>query len=125
MSPAPPGGGLRIFGGGSLCLCVPPPQLLDGRRPTGGKLEVVVRLRDPLGPPQVEARTERWLLLDPPAPVRTLLLPPPCFNLVGGARGGIPLLVNHQNLPPPSPSLQVAVTKPPPAAVPPRDASSG
>lgn len=62
-------------------------ELLDGRRPTGGKLEVVVRLRDPLGPPQVEARTERWLLLDPPAPV--------------------------------------AVSKPPPAAVPPRDASSG
>lgn len=42
-------------------------ELLDGRRPTGGKLEVVVRLRDPLGPPQLEARTERWLVVEPVA----------------------------------------------------------
>ncbi|NXT39384.1 C2D1A protein, partial [Pelecanoides urinatrix] len=44
-------------------------ELLDGRRPTGGKLEVMVRLREPLGSQQLETRTERWLVIDPgPAP---------------------------------------------------------
>ncbi|XP_069737631.1 LOW QUALITY PROTEIN: coiled-coil and C2 domain-containing protein 1A [Phaenicophaeus curvirostris] len=44
-------------------------ELLDGRRPTGGKLEVLVRLREPLGSQQLETRTERWLVIDPGAPV--------------------------------------------------------
>ncbi|XP_074990333.1 coiled-coil and C2 domain-containing protein 1A [Calonectris borealis] len=42
-------------------------ELLDGRRPTGGKLEVVVRIREPLGSQQLETRTERWLVIDPSA----------------------------------------------------------
>ncbi|NXI61099.1 C2D1A protein, partial [Anseranas semipalmata] len=38
-------------------------ELLDGRRPTGGKLEVIVRIREPLGSQQLETRTERWLVI--------------------------------------------------------------
>ncbi|XP_061080157.1 coiled-coil and C2 domain-containing protein 1A-like isoform X2 [Conger conger] len=40
-------------------------EVLDGRKPTGGHLEVVVKIREPLGGPQVHAVTERWLVLDP------------------------------------------------------------
>ncbi|NXW56055.1 C2D1A protein, partial [Eurystomus gularis] len=40
-------------------------ELLDGRRPTGGKLEVQVRLREPLSSQQLEPRTERWLVIEP------------------------------------------------------------
>lgn len=44
------------------------PQLLDGRRRTGGRLEVWVRIREPLGPQrQLEPRSERWLVLEPGA----------------------------------------------------------
>ncbi|KAJ8251528.1 hypothetical protein GJAV_G00222310 [Gymnothorax javanicus] len=40
-------------------------EVLDGRKPTGGHLEVVVKIREPLGGPQVHTVTERWLVLDP------------------------------------------------------------
>ncbi|XP_074786230.1 coiled-coil and C2 domain-containing protein 1A isoform X2 [Athene noctua] len=40
-------------------------ELLDGRRPTGGKLEVLVRIREPLSSQQLEMRTERWLVINP------------------------------------------------------------
>ncbi|XP_064355475.1 coiled-coil and C2 domain-containing protein 1A isoform X2 [Dromaius novaehollandiae] len=40
-------------------------ELLDGRRPTGGKLEVMVRIREPLSSQQLETRTERWLVINP------------------------------------------------------------
>uniref|UniRef100_A0A663FBR4 Coiled-coil and C2 domain-containing protein 1B n=1 Tax=Aquila chrysaetos chrysaetos TaxID=223781 RepID=A0A663FBR4_AQUCH len=40
-------------------------ELLDGRRPTGGKLEVIVRIREPLSSQQLETRTERWLVINP------------------------------------------------------------
>ncbi|NXL40472.1 C2D1A protein, partial [Glaucidium brasilianum] len=40
-------------------------ELLDGRRPTGGKLEVLVRIREPLSSQQLETRTERWLVINP------------------------------------------------------------
>ncbi|KAJ7317392.1 hypothetical protein JRQ81_003554 [Phrynocephalus forsythii] len=47
-------------------------ELLDGRRPTGGKLEVIVRLREPLTSQQLETTTEKWLVALPkpkaPAP---------------------------------------------------------
>ncbi|NXW25984.1 C2D1A protein, partial [Circaetus pectoralis] len=39
-------------------------ELLDGRRPTGGKLEVIVRIREPLSSQQLETRTERWLVIN-------------------------------------------------------------
>ncbi|OPJ77656.1 hypothetical protein AV530_012290 [Patagioenas fasciata monilis] len=42
-------------------------ELLDGRRRTGGRLEVTVTIREPLGAPQLESRTERWLVIVPSA----------------------------------------------------------
>ncbi|NXX57371.1 C2D1A protein, partial [Scopus umbretta] len=49
-------------------------ELLDGRRPTGGKLEVIVRIREPLSSQQLETRTERWLVINPTTmpPVRAV-----------------------------------------------------
>jgi coiled-coil and C2 domain-containing protein 1 len=38
---------------------------LDGRKPTGGKLEVKVRLREPLSSQDVQTVTENWLVLEP------------------------------------------------------------
>ncbi|XP_037361876.1 coiled-coil and C2 domain-containing protein 1A isoform X2 [Talpa occidentalis] len=47
-------------------------EVLDGRRPTGGRLEVMVRIREPLTAQQLETTTERWLVIDPvPAAVST------------------------------------------------------
>ncbi|XP_061088092.1 coiled-coil and C2 domain-containing protein 1A [Conger conger] len=40
-------------------------EVLDGRKPTGGRLEVRVKIREPLGGPQLHTVTERWLVLDP------------------------------------------------------------
>ncbi|KAG7460128.1 hypothetical protein MATL_G00217960 [Megalops atlanticus] len=40
-------------------------EVLDGRKATGGHLEVVVKIREPLVGPQVHTVTERWLVLDP------------------------------------------------------------
>lgn len=41
------------------------PQVLDGRKPTGGKLEVKVRLREPLSGQDIQMVTENWLVLEP------------------------------------------------------------
>ncbi|XP_049644471.1 coiled-coil and C2 domain-containing protein 1A isoform X2 [Suncus etruscus] len=43
-------------------------EVLDGRRPTGGRLEVMVRIREPLTSQQLETMTERWLVIDPVPP---------------------------------------------------------
>lgn len=40
-------------------------EVLDGRKPTGGKLEVKVRLREPLSGQDVQTVTENWLVLEP------------------------------------------------------------
>nr|BAE27295.1 unnamed protein product [Mus musculus] len=40
-------------------------EVLDGRKPTGGKLEVKVRLREPLSSQDVQTVTENWLVLEP------------------------------------------------------------
>lgn len=40
-------------------------EVLDGRKPTGGKLEVKVRLREPLSSQDVQTVTESWLVLEP------------------------------------------------------------
>uniref|UniRef100_A0A287DFW3 Coiled-coil and C2 domain-containing protein 1A n=1 Tax=Ictidomys tridecemlineatus TaxID=43179 RepID=A0A287DFW3_ICTTR len=51
-------------------------EVLDGRRPTGGRLEVMVRIREPLTTQQLETTTERWLVIDPvPAAVPTVTGP--------------------------------------------------
>lgn len=39
-------------------------QLMDGRKATGGRLEVRVRLREPLGGQDHQTVTERWLVLE-------------------------------------------------------------
>ncbi|XP_014448132.2 coiled-coil and C2 domain-containing protein 1A isoform X4 [Tupaia chinensis] len=51
-------------------------EVLDGRRPTGGRLEVMVRIREPLTAQQLETTTERWLVIDPvPVAVTTVAGP--------------------------------------------------
>jgi coiled-coil and C2 domain-containing protein 1 len=39
-------------------------QLMDGRKPVGGKLEVKVRIRNPILTKQVEQIQEKWLVID-------------------------------------------------------------
>jgi coiled-coil and C2 domain-containing protein 1 len=37
---------------------------MDGRKPVGGKLEVKVRVRNPIHTKQVEQVQEKWLVID-------------------------------------------------------------
>lgn len=39
-------------------------DLMNGRRPAGGKLEVKVRIRDPIAGKKVETVSEKWLIID-------------------------------------------------------------
>ncbi|XP_054611591.1 coiled-coil and C2 domain-containing protein 1B [Dunckerocampus dactyliophorus] len=41
-------------------------EVMDGRKPTGGRLEVRVRLREPLNGQDMQASTERWLVIEQP-----------------------------------------------------------
>ncbi|XP_023575972.1 coiled-coil and C2 domain-containing protein 1A isoform X4 [Octodon degus] len=59
-------------------------EVLDGRRPTGGRLEVMVRIREPLTAQQLETTTERWLVIDPP--------PAAAPTQVAAPKGKAPLL---------------------------------
>jgi len=43
-------------------------QVLDGRKATGGKLEVRVKIREPLSGVQMQPVTEKWLVIDPLTP---------------------------------------------------------
>ncbi|KTG45956.1 hypothetical protein cypCar_00008894 [Cyprinus carpio] len=45
-------------------------ELMDGRKATGGRLEVRVRLREPLGGQDHQTVTERWLVLEEPQAVQ-------------------------------------------------------
>lgn len=38
---------------------------MDGRKATGGKLEVRVKIREPLSGVDLQPVTEKWLVLDP------------------------------------------------------------
>uniref|UniRef100_A0A3Q1GC44 Coiled-coil and C2 domain containing 1B n=1 Tax=Acanthochromis polyacanthus TaxID=80966 RepID=A0A3Q1GC44_9TELE len=40
-------------------------NVMDGRKATGGRIEVKVRLREPLSGQDVQSSTERWLVIDP------------------------------------------------------------
>ncbi|XP_066516809.1 coiled-coil and C2 domain-containing protein 1A isoform X2 [Hoplias malabaricus] len=40
-------------------------EVLDGRKSTGGKLEVQVRIREPLTGVQLQSVTEKWIVLEP------------------------------------------------------------
>ncbi|XP_039626416.1 coiled-coil and C2 domain-containing protein 1A isoform X1 [Polypterus senegalus] len=63
-------GQLKLDGLESKCEIREIVELLEGRKPTGGKLDVVVCIREPLGGQQLESVTEKWLVIDP------LTLPP-------------------------------------------------
>uniref|UniRef100_UPI0037E8A401 coiled-coil and C2 domain-containing protein 1B n=1 Tax=Semicossyphus pulcher TaxID=241346 RepID=UPI0037E8A401 len=39
-------------------------EVIDGRKPTGGRVEVKVRLREPLSGQDMQTSTERWLVID-------------------------------------------------------------
>ncbi|XP_043080563.1 coiled-coil and C2 domain-containing protein 1A [Puntigrus tetrazona] len=43
-------------------------DVLDGRKATGGKLEVRVKIREPLSGLQLQPVTEKWLVIDPLTP---------------------------------------------------------
>nr|XP_033772258.1 coiled-coil and C2 domain-containing protein 1B [Geotrypetes seraphini]XP_033772259.1 coiled-coil and C2 domain-containing protein 1B [Geotrypetes seraphini] len=43
-------------------------EVYDGRKPTGGKLEVKVRLREPISGQDLQSVTERWLVLEQSMP---------------------------------------------------------
>ncbi|XP_048198329.1 coiled-coil and C2 domain-containing protein 1A isoform X2 [Perognathus longimembris pacificus] len=70
-------------------------EVLDGRRPTGGSLEVIVRIREPLTAQQLETTTERWLVIDaaPPqvAALKTKAPPVPAAARDPGTRSSRPL----------------------------------
>ncbi|XP_060710894.1 coiled-coil and C2 domain-containing protein 1A [Hemiscyllium ocellatum] len=40
-------------------------EVLDGRKTTGGRLEVIVKIREPLSSQQLVKVTEKWLVIDP------------------------------------------------------------
>ncbi|XP_071984940.1 coiled-coil and C2 domain-containing protein 1B isoform X2 [Engystomops pustulosus] len=40
-------------------------EVFDGRKPTGGKVEVKIRLREPLNGQDLQTVTEKWLVMDP------------------------------------------------------------
>jgi len=48
----------------SKCIVHDSYDLMDGRKPCGGKLEVRMRIRDPLCGRQIEEMTEKWLVID-------------------------------------------------------------
>jgi len=39
-------------------------QLLEGRKPCGGKVEVKIRVREPFGQSQFRTAQEKWLVID-------------------------------------------------------------
>ncbi|KAF7657060.1 hypothetical protein LDENG_00032390 [Lucifuga dentata] len=40
-------------------------EVMDGRKPTGGKLDVRVKIREPLSGVELQSVTEKWLVLEP------------------------------------------------------------
>lgn len=41
---------------------------MDGRKATGGKLEVKVKIREPVSGAEIQPVTEKWLILKPVSP---------------------------------------------------------
>ncbi|XP_028827905.1 coiled-coil and C2 domain-containing protein 1A [Denticeps clupeoides] len=75
-------------------------DVLDGRRPTGGKLEVRVKVREPLCGVQLQPVTEKWLVLDPVG------LSPPGRERGGGPSPKSKPRSDHHSTHPSSPSPQ-------------------
>uniref|UniRef100_H3B0H8 Coiled-coil and C2 domain-containing protein 1B n=1 Tax=Latimeria chalumnae TaxID=7897 RepID=H3B0H8_LATCH len=73
-------------------------DVLEGRKATGGRLEVIVRIREPLSSQQLETAKEKWLVIDP------LTLPAVKNTYVKGQKGPsstmpAPSLKNHNKSP--------------------------
>ncbi|XP_069460476.1 coiled-coil and C2 domain-containing protein 1A isoform X2 [Ambystoma mexicanum] len=66
-------------------------EVLDGRRPTGGKLEVIVRIREPLTSQQLDKVTEKWLVIEalsiPPVAIPKPKEKPPMMKEMGNRVG--------------------------------------
>ncbi|XP_072255548.1 coiled-coil and C2 domain-containing protein 1A isoform X1 [Pyxicephalus adspersus] len=62
-------------------------EVMDGRKPTGGKLEVCAQIREPLTSQQLSSTTEKWLVVEPNAlpPVTVPKPKPPTPNKSGGS----------------------------------------
>uniref|UniRef100_A0A8C1NGX4 Coiled-coil and C2 domain containing 1A n=1 Tax=Cyprinus carpio TaxID=7962 RepID=A0A8C1NGX4_CYPCA len=58
-------------------------DVLDGRKSTGGKLEVRVKIREPLSGVQLQPVTEKWLVIDPltPSPEKDRDSSPPQYKM--------------------------------------------
>ncbi|XP_077379495.1 coiled-coil and C2 domain-containing protein 1A [Festucalex cinctus] len=44
-------------------------EVMDGRKATGGKLEVRVKIREPISGVELQPATEKWLILEPVSPL--------------------------------------------------------
>ncbi|XP_078010057.1 coiled-coil and C2 domain-containing protein 1A isoform X4 [Phascolarctos cinereus] len=79
---------LKLEGLESACEIREILEILDGRRPTGGRLEVMVRLREPLTSQQLDTVTERWLVIDPLPPTAVPKAKAPPIPVQGRDQGG-------------------------------------
>ncbi|XP_014748706.1 PREDICTED: coiled-coil and C2 domain-containing protein 1A [Sturnus vulgaris] len=84
---------LRLEGLEGACELREQLELLDGRRRTGGRLEVWVRIREPLGAQrQLEPRSERWLVLEPRAEAPVAVPKPAVVATKDGNNRSLPTL---------------------------------
>ncbi|XP_053789061.1 coiled-coil and C2 domain-containing protein 1A isoform X2 [Vidua chalybeata] len=84
---------LRLEGLEGSCELREQLELLDGRRRTGGRLEVWVRIREPLGAQrQLEPRSERWLVLEPAAEATVAVPKPSVAATKDGSSRSLPTL---------------------------------
>ncbi|XP_078090992.1 coiled-coil and C2 domain-containing protein 1A [Mustelus asterias] len=70
-------------------------EVLDGRKTTGGRLEVIVKIREPLSTQQLERVTEKWLVIDPQS-LPAIAVPKPkerraAPQVVGGSKSAFSL----------------------------------
>ncbi|XP_027706587.1 coiled-coil and C2 domain-containing protein 1A isoform X1 [Vombatus ursinus] len=89
---------LKLEGLESACEIREILEILDGRRPTGGRLEVMVRLREPLTSQQLDTVTERWLVIDPLPPMAVPKAKAPPIPVQGRDQGGNRSARNLQSL---------------------------
>ncbi|XP_072458229.1 coiled-coil and C2 domain-containing protein 1A isoform X1 [Notamacropus eugenii] len=89
---------LKLEGLESACEIREILEILDGRRPTGGRLEVMVRLREPLTSQQLDTVTERWLVIDPLPPMAAPKAKAPPIPASGRDQGGNRPARNLQSL---------------------------
>lgn len=76
---------------------------MDGRKKTGGKIEIEINLREPLMGEDIAKRSERWLVLDHPESTVSQ-----CLAMAGLTEGGsyVPAVTESPKLPEPIPVKQ-------------------